>query len=268
MLQNLKNLIGFDVRSMDGDSGDRVAGEIDDFYFDEGQWMIRYFIVSTGNWLKGRSLLLSPSAFEKPDWRSHRMEVNLTKDLMRSSPKLDLAGPLTREQEKELHRHYGWPVYWRAFGLSDASESLARASMLPHGQAEKEVVVKKREGGGKRLHSTKNVLGYHVQALDGEMGHIEGFLVEDQGWILRYAVVDLRNWLPGRRVIIAPQWIKDFLWEESKAVVNLKKIRIEESPEYDPAIPIGRAYEEELYGHYGQEKYWGSEWEPPVRGAA
>jgi hypothetical protein len=41
-------------------------------------------------------------------------------------------------------------------------------------------------------------IGYHIQATDGEIGHVEDFFADDQYWTLRYLLVDTRNWLPGR----------------------------------------------------------------------
>jgi stress response protein YsnF len=32
--------------------------------------------------------------------------------------------------------------------------------------------------------------------------------------------------------------------------------QIKNSPEFDPAAPVNRAYEERLFDYYGRPKYW------------
>ena len=54
------------------------------------------------------------------------------------------------------------------------------------------------------LRSIDAVVGYHIAATDGEIGHIEDFLVDDGDWRLRYMTVDTKNWFPGQRVLLSP----------------------------------------------------------------
>lgn len=257
MLRNLKQLLGSTVTATDGH-----VGKVGDFYFDDEKWTIRYFIVDTGSWLTGRRVLVSPSAFGKPDWLTHQIPVNLSKEKVKNSPEVDLTRPLTRELEESLHQYYGWLPYWSGIGLSVSSPVRTKTF-----QAEKERKFRRGEKTGepRHLQSVKNVMGYRLSALDGEIGHIENFLADDTNWMIRYVIVDTQNWLPGRKVLIAPQWIKDFVGTKSKAIVKLKKQRIEESPQYHQHVPVERAYEEELYAHYSQEKYWGSQWDKAAK---
>jgi hypothetical protein len=39
--------------------------------------------------------------------------------------------------------------------------------------------------GDPHLRSSTNVIGYYIQATDGEIGHVEDFLVEDSSWAIR-----------------------------------------------------------------------------------
>jgi hypothetical protein len=80
--------------------------------------------------------------------------------------------------------------------------------------------------------------------------------METEFWAIRYMVVDTRNWWPGKQVLIAPQWVKQFSWAESDAYVDLTRAQIKGSPEYDPAAPVNRGYEARLYDYYGRHKYW------------
>jgi len=95
-----------------------------------------------------------------------------------------------------------------------------------------------------------------LEARDGELGHIEDFVLEDTSWVLRYFVVDTRNWLPGKRVLIAPSWIEALNWERSVVVTDLPKEVIEQAPPYDPDEIISRDYEVSLFKHYSRTGYW------------
>jgi hypothetical protein len=88
---------------------------------------------------------------------------------------------------------------------------------------------------------------------------VEDFLVDDRTWPIRYLVVDTRNWLPGRKVVIAPAWIKSVSWDDSRVYVDLLRGEVETAPEYDPSTPMERALESRLYGHYRRATYWDEE---------
>jgi hypothetical protein len=100
------------------------------------------------------------------------------------------------------------------------------------------------------------VISYYIGARDGDIGHVEDFVVDDEGWYIRYLVIDTRNWLPGKKVLIDPRWIEGVSWAESKVFVDLLQEVIRNSPEYDSNAPLGRAYESQLYEHYNRPTYW------------
>ena len=97
--------------------------------------------------------------------------------------------------------------------------------------------------------------GYEIQALDGEIGHVEDFVMDDETWAIRYLVVATRNWWPGEKVLVSPQWIERVSWSESKVFVNLSREAIKQSPEYTTEALITRDYEAGLHGHYQLEGY-------------
>ena len=78
------------------------------------------------------------------------------------------------------------------------------------------------------LHKAKTLNGYKLDSLDGEMGHVNGFLFDDRHWAIRYLVVSTRNWWPGKKVLVSPQWIERLSWPESKVVINLTREAIME----------------------------------------
>ena len=106
------------------------------------------------------------------------------------------------------------------------------------------------------LRSTKAVTGYHIEALDGELGHVDGFIVDDESWAIRYMEVATRNWWPGKKVLVSPAWIERVSWEDSKVYAGLTREAIKNAPEFVDFTPITRDYENRLYSHYGRPPYW------------
>jgi hypothetical protein len=102
----------------------------------------------------------------------------------------------------------------------------------------------------------EEVTGYHIQATDDEIGHVEDFLVDDHSWTIRYLAVDTRNWLPGKKVLVSPDWAETIDWGQSKVMVKLTRDQIKNSPAYDPSTPVDRAYEARLYDYYHRSRYW------------
>ncbi len=247
MLQSARDLRGYTIRASDGD-----IGEIYDVYFDDESWSVRYVIVETGNWLFNRRVLLSPSAFEKVDPENEVFPVSLTRRQVQDSPDVDLEKPISRTKERELHTYYGWPAYW----VGGGPIMPGAAPILTDVEQETTEAVAVEQESPTRLRSAREVTGYHIQASDGEIGHIEDFIIDDETWDIRYAVVDTRNWWMGKEVLISPQWIQGVDWDLQKVFVDLTRESIRSSPEYENLNTINRDYEERLYEYYKRRSYW------------
>jgi hypothetical protein len=111
-------------------------------------------------------------------------------------------------------------------------------------------------GGDPNLRSVRDVTGYYIQAIDGDIGHVEDFIVDDREWAIRYMVVDTRNWWPGKKVVVSPDWIRQVSWRESQVHVDLTRDALQSAPEYDPDLPLARDYESRLFQHHGRRGYW------------
>jgi hypothetical protein len=250
MLRSVKEIFGYVLSAEDGD-----MGRCKDFLFDELAWTIRYMVADTGRWLPGRKVLVSPIALGEPDWRTRRFPVQLTKKQIEEAPPLDEDAPVSRQYEIRWTRYYGWPYYWTGatpWGGADFPHAL----FLQRQPAEAEEEEKSFDEADPYLRSVKEVTGYHIQATDEEIGHVEDFILDDEPWTLRYMVVDTRNWLPGRKVLVSPLWIDSVDWAETKVFVDLDSDRIKSSPKYDPSVPVNREYEVRLYDFYGRPRYW------------
>ena len=106
------------------------------------------------------------------------------------------------------------------------------------------------------LRSCKAVIGHHIEASDGEIGHVQDLLVDDRTWAIRYLIVDTSNWWGGQHVLVAPQWIEDVGWSEAKVTVDLTRQAVRDAPPYDSAAQLDRQQEQGLYEHYGRPGYW------------
>jgi hypothetical protein len=107
MLRSIADLTGYAIRTIDAD-----IGQVSDFYFDDETWTIHYLVVDTGNWLPGRQVLISRPALGQPDWETQQFPVGLSRQQVKDSPDIDLARPVSRQQELERHAYYHWPIYW------------------------------------------------------------------------------------------------------------------------------------------------------------
>ena len=250
MQKSTNELKGNAIVGTDGD-----IGEVDDFYFDDKSWTIRYLVASTGGWFVGKDVLLSPFAFGKADVSSGRINVMLTRKQVDWSPSIDTDKPVSSQREASYYDYYGYPYYWNGPYLWGS----VYFPQLPDADQEtiQERHAEREKAGDFHLRSANKVTGYDIEATDGEIGHVEDFIIDDETWEIRYMVVDTRNWLPGKKVLIAPRWIDRVSWEDSKVYVSLSREAIKCGPEYHPD-DLNREYEEKLHDHYDRPKYWDS----------
>lgn len=251
MLRSSKSIFGYALHAEDGE-----IGEVHDLYFQEREWVFHYLIADTGPWILGRRVLISLYALSQPDWASQSIGVALTKEQVQNSPEIDFEQPLSREEEIDLHRYYGWPVYWRVPpGLLPGPYAQGEPV---EGQIKSQVeqITAEERRADPQIRSAREVFGYDIAARDGGVGYLDDFIFDTEDWVIRYLVVNTRAWLPGRDVLVAPQWVERIHHAGSVIEVDLERETIKNSPEYDPEEPVNRDYENRLYDYYGRRKYW------------
>ena len=251
MLTNTKHLNGFTIRATDGE-----IGTVKEFYFDDQTWAIRYLVVDTGGWLSGRVVLISPISVFNADWEARRFDVVLTKKQVENSPDIDTQKPVSRQHEAEYFGYYGYPYYWDGPNLWGPSFNPAGMAMAAPTSAEVAAETIARASMDSHLRSSQAVTGYNIGATDGEIGHLDGFIVDDHAWAIRYIEVSTRNWWPGKKVLVSPAWIENVSWIDAKVYIGLNRDVIQSGPEYDESLPISREYENRLFLHYGRPPYW------------
>lgn len=245
MLNKAKTLKGYTLNSLDGE-----IGKVKEFYFDDQHWTIRYLVADTGTWLTGRQVLISPYALAAVNKEEQYITIDLTKKQIEDSPSLNSDKPVSRQFEETYYGYYGWPVYWGGPNMWGYYPYIVRdrGKWRESTQGEK--------AWDPHLRSTDDVSGHDIQASDGEIGHVEDFIIDDETWAIRYLIIDTRNWWPGRKVLVSPQWIERVSWSESKVFVNLSREAIKQSPEYTEESLLTRDYETALHRYYNRQEYW------------
>ena len=249
MLWDASAILGYSIEASDGS-----LGTVNDFLFSDDSWRIRWLVVDTGNWLSGRKVLLHPSALGQPDPALRQFPVNLTKRQVKGSPDISTDQPVSWQMESYLYDYYGWDPYWTSshFGTG----AIATPFVLPLYQAETElrdpgIVDLQSKDDDPHLRSIEAVTGYHVHAIDGEIGHVEDLIIEDAGWSVRYIKVDTRNQWPENRVLILPRSIRNIDWKARLVYLDVNRQKVQNSPPYDPSTTVDGAYDETFLTYYG-----------------
>jgi uncharacterized protein YrrD len=250
MKRNIKSLLGFTVGGLDGE-----IGKVDEFYFDDESWTIRYLIVATGNWFSGRKVLISSDALLASDWNNKIFRVNLTIDEIKNSPDIDTEKPVSRQEEIKLNLHYPWRSYWEGalWARTMGTAGMVIPNPVTLGEDIPPEAGTKADSsfeGNQHLRSTYKVTDYYIQAGDGEIGKVEDFILDDESWKIDFIVVNTGNWLVGKKVLIAPDLIKKISWAKSVVEVKASVDMIKNSPEYDFGQPLSAVYSAKLQGYY------------------
>lgn len=241
MIHSVNSLSGFSIRATDGE-----IGSVNDVYFDDQQWVARYLVIETGGFFSRRKLLVSPYAVVRIDWIERHIDVSLTREQVKSSPDIDTDRPVSRQQEMTFLAYYGFPLYWggpllwgeRAYpavSMAAASREDAAAREL------REREQQERATADEHLRSAREVIGYTAQAIDGAIGHIDDFLLDEQSWAIDYAVVDTRDFWPGKHSVLPREWIERVEWAERKVYLTSKRAAVKEGPDYDAAAPMSES---------------------------
>lgn len=239
-LRKLEDLTGYHLHARDGE-----IGKLKQVYFDDQHWTVRYFVVHTGTWLLGRDVLIAPATFTAIDEENKRIEVDLTQEQIKNSPPVESEKTVSRHYEEGLIRHYQWERYW-------IDATLYGVPQLPKGERSSKARFSEKPEHP-HLRSSSEVKKYKIQALDGGIGHVADYILEEPGWVIRYMEIATRDFLSGRHILIAPDWVREIDWADNTVSVDLVRDTIEKAPPYDLSMIISRGYLAKLYTHYGKE---------------
>ncbi|MEO5558355.1 MAG: PRC-barrel domain-containing protein [Dokdonella sp.] len=262
MLRNVNDLYGLKVVATNG-----PIGEIKDCFFDDQRWAIRFFVVETDQSLGGRKILIPPIAVHELDWAAKLLSISLTRERVKASPDVDTSRPVSRQHELEQFSFYGYSHHgddaqlWGGgpqFGMSpDSYESVE----LPTGERTQAAYVERLaklhrdRGDDPHLRSCRAIQRYHIHATDGDIGHVESLLLDDEAWAIRYLVVDTSDWWMGHQMLVAPPWIADISWLDATVSVDLTRQAVKDAPTYDAKALPSPEQERGLFEHYGHSDH-------------
>ncbi len=245
MLFKASSLNGYKLSSLDGE-----IGKVKEFYFDDRHWAIRYLVADTGSWLSGNRVLLTPYVLDAVIKVEEQITVKLTKKQIENSPPLTSDKPVSQQFEEAYYGYYQLPVYWGGPYMWGFYPDIERDP------GKRKELTQAEEKWDHHLRSTLEVGSYYIHAADGEIGHIEDFIIDDSTWAIRYLIINTGNWWMGKKVLVSPRWIERVSWKESKIFVNLSREAIKQSPEYSEETLPTRDYEAGLHQHYKRKGYW------------
>ena len=238
MLRQIKELGTYRLHATDGD-----IGHLEQFYFDDRDWKIKYFVVDIGNWLHGKKVLMSPSAIIGVDAPTKTINAAFTKQQVQESDDVGMHKPEGLEQPHDYSLYLGWPYYLRLNALKDPDHGPVSGSAHDPEHS-------LQEAYDEHLRSSKMVSRYHVMAVDGEIGHIEDGIVDDHTWTIQYVVSTVSNWWSPNKVLLPTEWILWINAAESNVYVSLTRNNIATAPAFDSEKPLTPDLEVALHNHY------------------
>lgn len=244
-LQPVGKLMRCMLHAVDGE-----IGTVEALYFDDVNWIVRYLLVNTGDWLAGRRVLISPVAVGEVREDEKSIFIELTRCQLENSPPLDARQTVSRGYETAYYKYYDWPVYWendrRGVPLSTASPEAQPSAGEETNTGCQEL----------RLHRTSGLDGCVIVALDGAIGQVRGQIMDTRYWVMRYLAIEIHSECSGRHALVSPAWVERVSWRDHLMNIGLSSMAIGSAPGYDPCTGVSRDYEARLFRHYGRPAYW------------
>jgi hypothetical protein len=96
------------------------------------------------------------------------------------------------------------------------------------------------EGDTGHIRNTDRLIGFHLKATDGEIGHVDDLLIDEATWKICSLVVDTSNWIGGKWVAIGPSVLRSIDWEQGTVGVSITRDAVKQSPPMD-SMPVPSA---------------------------
>lgn len=239
MLRTATDLLKYRLGARDGSTG-----TVADMLLDQESWRLRYLVVQAARWGLARGVLVPLESVTAVLESQGMVQVHATVDELCRSPSVDASKPVSRESELLLLKYWQWVPRWREDSIPGNLSNSIRVETTEEGRAAIERIAESR------LRSVKEVLGYHVRTADGEIGHLDDLVIDETRWLVCYAIIDTRNWLPGKRVLLPTCRIKTVSWAGRAIEVDTTREAIRHAPPYHDLAEITGAYEQGVREHY------------------
>jgi len=212
MNRSVKHLHTYTLVGRDGE-----LGPVEEMYFDDEKWTIRYIITDLEEVPEKDRAAVSPVSVDDVDWKNRMIMVDLSRDDVAGSPEVDVEEPIGRHKERQLNSYYRIPIYWSGVGLWG---NHVYPGLLAGESLEDE---EDRGDGETHVHGTKEAFGYKIEATDGQIGRVDDLVVEEKTWEIQFLVIGTGNWLPGKKVIVDTHWIDQVNWRDGTVSVSLPR---------------------------------------------
>jgi hypothetical protein len=233
-MKSLRNLWGFKIQASDGE-----LGKVRDFLLDDQTWTIRYLVVELGSWVRSRDVLVPPEFFDRAVDNDRRFIVSLDKEALQNSLVIDDDKPVSLQQDIpwRLTYHVSAGFILTDKGRKRTDESGEKMRGNPH------------------VRSIRELIGYCVYALDGEVGNVKDFLVNDSLYEIPYMCVTIPKPRRNRLRIVATDLIETVSWFETKVYIDATRTAVKNAPTLSPGRAIDRDFEMEISIHYNARRY-------------
>jgi hypothetical protein len=216
-----RRLSAFNKYTIEAPDGN--AGYVTDSLFADNDWKLRWFVINAGSWLFGNNLLISPASLGRPDIRQHAFPVTLMKAQVKASRSINSDQPISLQMED--------PNAW-----ADNQQNWDADGFVSNGFGSSYGLMSQHEAvpaGDPHLRSLAQLIGYNIHALDGDIGHLEDFLVDDETWQIEHAVIDTKNWGSGKHVLVPVTQIKSVNWGGRYIRIDQTRYTIKCSPSWE-----------------------------------
>lgn len=219
---------------------DGEAGYADSFVFSRGTWQCRYVVVRLDESLGGGEAIL-PAGMLSGSAEGGVLRLGVDIRLLAENPGFELSSPIARGREKDIHRYYGWPPYWAedeenrepGFFIGQAMSGYEQ-----HGEAMTEFC------------TTSEIIGYHVQGNDAELGEVRDMLIDGETRRLEFIVVEVSPEMPTKVVDIAR--VERVDWIDRHIYADISRAEAVGGPDHSP----GEAVDPQFQKHLEALHYW------------
>jgi hypothetical protein len=238
MLKRINEILGFRVKAPDGE-----VGTVDDFYFDDQEWIVRYLVIDiTGAYSDGK-VLIPVSDIDRYDYDGQYLTISSSMVQFENHPDLLSILPVSRQNESELLRYYECSV--------DHNGNSSHAGLKYGIRTEREPAIQTVEWDP-HLRSLLEVRRYQCHTLDGlVIGDIDDFMIEMDVWFICFAVIDACYLINREKVLLPSAWIQlvNMVFKQIRFDLTIEEVS--NSPVYDPAVPVDYSHKVMLLDHYG-----------------
>lgn len=256
MLHSYDDLKYYAIRAAD----DRM-GRVEDFYFDDATWAIRYLVAHTGFLFSARESLIGVPLLGAPDTEKREFPVSMKAEEIDEAPTPDADEPVSAQRDRSVGRDFAvWPPFLIGMGAARFSPVIAEAQLMRYVPDNDETTAADEDGPGARgdthLRSMHEVRGYSVVARDDAFGSVADFLVDPEGWTVRFIVIDTGVWLPGKRVVVTPDHLTGIDAEMGSIHVDVDKAKVESATPLSSVEDLKRSSYQEFAERYGSGGMW------------